>query len=150
MKVYAQAKIVSESCFIEDPQRSPPTLHWFPAGLRSCQFQTPLHPSSLVCSSIWIPWEEESRGSEAQSKVKVYHDWMAYLSLVKNGELPLPVGLPLPWLCLGIPTASTLGRWSSPWQTYKLPSSHKNLPSTYLGFLECLSIQMRHSQNFKL
>jgi hypothetical protein len=50
-----------------------------------------------------------------------------------------------------IPTPSTWGRLSSPWQTSGLPLlPSKNPASKYLGFRECLCLQMRHSQNFKL
>ena len=43
-------------------------------------------------------------------------------------------------------------RLSSPWQNYKfphLPLSHQNSPSKYLGFLDCVSMQMRYTKNFK-
>lgn len=37
-------------------------------------FQTPLHPSSPVCNSIWTPWEGESRGCRAiAGPQNVYH-----------------------------------------------------------------------------
>jgi hypothetical protein len=56
------------------------------------------------------------------------------------------------------PTSYTWERRSSDWQTPSSNSSFpllastptlKNLPSKYLGLLECLSMQTRHLQNFK-
>lgn len=84
---YAQAKIISESYFIEEHQRTPslPLLSHYPLHtLDSCWTRIlPIlalfHPSSLVCSGIWTSWNNgEGRTCKTIPRYKEKDIWQNF------------------------------------------------------------------------